>query len=407
MLCRFCRPNVQHERPLVIKHLQLLASIVLVLTTGGPASAASVQSKLAIHVPRLMQVTGTKGLAVAVIEDGRVRHTKAWGVRNAKGDPLSTETVMYGASLTKAVFAYTVMQLAEEGRIDLDASISDYLAKPLPDYPEEDKYSSWQDLAGDERWRQLTPRILLNHGSGFANFGFLEPDKKLRFHFDPGARYAYSGDGFILLQFVLERGLGLDVGAEMQRRVFDKFGMRNTSMIWRSDFARNLADGWSAGGKIEPHDERSTVRAAGSMDTTIADFAKFAAVFVRGQGLTKFGRAEMIRPQLPIKTTSQFPTMQPEVSPERQWKKLAAGLGVITFGGPQGRGFFKGGHNDTTGNMWVCLEKGRRCVVLMANDVRAEAAFPSIVRLVLGDTGVPWAWEYGPEPWALASSPAS
>ncbi len=376
------------------------------MTAVSPASGAGLKAKLDVHVPRLMQETGAKGLAVAVIENGCVRHVKAYGFRNANGEPLSTDTVMYGASLTKAVFAYTVMQLAEEGRIDLDRSIAEYLPKPLPDYPEEDKYSSWQDLAGDERWRKLTPRILLSHGSGFANFGFLEPDKKLRFHFDPGSRYAYSGDGFILLQFVLERGLGLDVGAEMQRRAFDRFGMHNTSMVWRPDFSRNLADGWHADGKTEPHDERSTVRAAGSMDTTVADFAKFAAGFMRGEGLTKRGRVEMIRPQLPITTASQFPSLQPVVSQERQFKRLAAGLGVITFSGPRGRGFFKGGHNDSTGNMWVCLEEGRRCVVLLANDVRAEAAFPRIVRLVLGETGLPWSWEYGPEPWALSASPA-
>lgn len=381
----------------------LLPVIGLMMTAGSPAPAADLRSKLQTHVPRLLHETGTKGLAVAVIEDGRVRYVKAWGVRNARGDPLTTETVMYGASLTKAVFAYTVMQLAAEGRIDLDASIAEYLPKPLPAYPEEDRYSSWPDLAGDERWRKLTPRILLTHGSGFANFGFLEPDRKLRFHFEPGSRYAYSGDGIILLQFVLERGLNLDVGAEMQRRVFKRFGMRNTSMTWRPDFARNMADGWSAEGRIEPHDERSTVRAAGSMDTTIADFARFAAAFMRGEGLTKRGRAEMIRPQLAITTSSQFPTLQAELPPVRQFKTLAAGLGLITFSGPSGRGFFKGGHNDTTGNMWVCLERRRRCVILLANDVRGEAAFPDIVKLVLGETGLPWAWEYGPKPWISGS----
>lgn len=114
----------------------------------------------------------------------------------------------------------------------------------------------------------------------------MEPDGRLRFHFDPGTRYAYSGEGYILLQFVLERGLGLDVGAEMQRRVFDRFGMTNTSMMWRPDFAGNLADGWDAKGNVEPHDERSKVRAAGSMDTTIEDIARFVAGYVRGEGLS-------------------------------------------------------------------------------------------------------------------------
>lgn len=342
-----------------------------------------------------MAATGAKGIAIAVIEGGKVAHAKAWGVRNAAGHPLQPDTIMYGASLTKTVFAYTVMQLAQEGVIDLDTSIASYLAKPLPEYPDEDRYAPWSHLKGDERWRKLTPRILLTHSSGFANFAFVEPDGKLRFHFDPGTRYAYSGEGLILLQFVLERGLGLNLGAEMQRRVFDRFAMANTSMRWRPDFARNLADGWDSAGKVEPHDERSKVRAAGSMDTTITDIARFAAGFIRADGISAGSRAEMLRPQLAITTASQFPTFQEDLPPERRRKDLAAGLGLLVFQGPQGRGFFKGGHNDTTGNMMVCLEKGRRCVVILANDVRAERAFPAIVRAVLGETGVPWTWEYG------------
>ena len=140
--------------------------------------------------------------------------------------------------------------------------------------------SSTPRSAGDERWRKLTPRILLTHTSGLANFAFLEPDEKMRLHFDPGSRYAYSGEGFILMQFVLETGLGLKVGDEMQRRVFDRFGMTRTSMMWREDFAGNLADGYGMDGTFGAHDQRSRPRAAGSMDTTIADFAKFLAGFV-------------------------------------------------------------------------------------------------------------------------------
>jgi hypothetical protein len=168
-------------------------------------------------------------------------------------------------------------------------------------------------------------------------------------------------------------------------------------MMWRADFRPNLADGWKADGAIEPHDERSKVRAAGSMDTTIADFARFAAALVRGDGLRAASHVEMLRPQLAITTPSQFPTLQPEAPPEARVPALAAGLGVVLFEGPQGRGFFKGGHNDSTGNMLVCLERKQRCVVILSNDVRAEAAFPGIVRAVLGETGLPWRWEYGPD----------
>lgn len=351
------------------------------------------------EVARLMSATQSKGMAVAVIDAGKVVRVRAYGLRNAAGDPLHEDTIMYGASLTKAVFAYTVMQLAEEGVIDLDAPISRYLPKPLPEYTDNKGYGPYQDLAGDERWRQLTARILLSHRSGFANFAFLEPDEKLRFHFDPGARYAYSGEGLILLQFVLERGLGLDVGQEMQKRAFDRFGMTRTSMKWREDFAGNLADGWTADGQTEPHDERSRVRAAGSMDTSIADMARFAAGYVRGEGLSAQGAAELRRPQAPITTASQFPTLQDELPPAKRRADLAAGLGVVVFNGPQGAGFYKGGHDDATGNTWVCVQASQRCVVVLGNDVRSENGFPALVKFVLGETGVPYDWEYGARPF--------
>lgn len=379
--------------------MRLLSVCVLacLLAVSAHAAPPPIPKAAAIdaEVARAMASTGAKGLAVAVIEDGRVAYVKSYGLRNAGGDPLQSNTIMYGASLTKAVFAYTVMQLVDEGVIGLDVPIERYLAKPLPAYTEpevEDLYARWSDLAGDERWRKLTARILLTHSPGFANFGFLEPDGKLRFHFEPGARYAYSGDGFILLQFVLERGLGLDLGREMQARVFDRFGMRNTSMIWRPDFRANLTDGWDAEGKTEPHDERSAVRAAGSMDTTVEDFARFAAGFMRGEGLSAGARAEIVRPQLPITTRTQFPTLQPELPVAERRADLAAGLGVIAFSGPQGPAFEKGGHNDITGNTWICVESRRSCVVLLANDVRAEAAFPGLVRFILGETGAPYDW---------------
>lgn len=360
------------------------------------SDCVTVPSPVDQHVREAMAKAKVQGLALAFIDEGKVAYAATWGVRNAALQPLTPDTVMYGASLTKMLFAYTVMQFVEEGKLGLDQPIARYLSKPLPQYADKADYGPWSHLAGDERWRNLTPRMLLTHSSGFANFAFLEPDGRLRIHFDPGSRYAYSGEGLILLQFVLERGLGMRLGAEMQHRIFDRFEMKNSSMKWRPDFSANLADGWDAEGKLEPHDQRSRVRAAGSLDTTINDIARFAAGFIRGDGLTPSSRAEMVRPQLPITTATQFPTLQAELPPERQHPKLAAALGVVTFfSGPQGPGFFKGGHNETTGNMLVCIAKQRRCVVLLANDVRAETIFPGIVKLVLGETDMPWTWEYG------------
>lgn len=371
----------------------LLAALPLLSALAQPAMPTS--EAIAAEAARLMAATQAQGLAVAVVDDGQVVHVGAYGKRNAAGEPLLVDTVMYGASLTKTVFGFAVMQQVERGKLSLDRPLADYLDKPLPDYPHDSKYGPWRHLAGDERWRRLTARMLLTHSSGFANFAFLEPDRKLRMHFDPGTRYAYSGEGLILLQFVMERGLGLDMGAEIQRRVFDRFGMKRTGMMWRPDFRPNLADGWTLDGQAVPHDERSKVRLAGSMDTSIADMALMAAGYIKGVTLSPEGAAALTSPQLPITTASQFPTLQPELPPARRRADLAAGLGVIVFDGPQGPGFYKGGHDDSTGNTWVCVKASRRCVVILANDVRAEPAFPQLVKFILGETGVPWRWEYG------------
>lgn len=353
--------------------------------------ASRTSEQIDADVARLMAKAGVAGLALAVIDDGRPVYVKAYGFRDiAEKKPLEADTVLYAASLTKLAFSYTVMQLVDDHRLDLDRPIAAYLSKPLPDYP---KYA---DLAGDARWKSLTSRMLLSHTPGFPNFRFVNADGKLDFKFDPGTRYAYSGEGFNLLQFVLEEGLGLEVGNEMQKRVFNRFGMTRTSMVWRGDFAANAATGYAADGKAEGHHPRGSVRAAGSMDTTITDYASFLAGLMRGEGLSRASRAEMIRPQIAIDSAHQFPTFDPAVNLAHRSIGLAAGLGSVVFRGPFGTAFFKGGHDDWTANFAVCVESKKRCVLLLSNSVRAEAIYPELVDAVLGPSGVPWPWEYNP-----------
>ena len=355
------------------------------------------------EVGKLMTRTHAKGMAVAVIDHAKVGYVHAYGIRNAKGDPLTTDTVMYGASLTKTVFAYTVMQLVDQGKLNLDTPLKDDLDKPLTTYGPDpvfpDKYGPYKDLAADSRWEKITPGMCLTHSTGFGNFWFIEPDKKLQIHFEPGTRYSYSGEGFILLQFVIEhgrkaQGLGLDVG-DLTKANFDRLGMTRTSLVWRDGFAANMADGWNDQGEPQEHDQRSKVRAAGSMDTTIADLPKFVSALVRGDGLSAASRAGMTKPRLHITTAHQFPPFLPDLPVSEQRKDLYAGLGVVVFDGPKSHGFYKGGHDGQTANTVVCIEAGQRCVVILSNDVRSEAAFADLVRFILGDIGIPYDWEYG------------
>ncbi len=386
----------------VLKYLAMPAT-AFCLAVAAVAQTIPSGEAIDAEVSKIMARTDARGMAIAVIDHGKVGYVGAHGIRNAKGDPLTTDTVMYGASLTKTVFAYMVMQLVDQGKLNLDTPLKDDLDNPLPTYGPDpvfpEKYGPYKDLAGDPRWETITPRMCLTHSTGFSNFWFIEPDQKLHIHFDPGTRFSYSGEGFILLQFVIEhgrkaQGLGLDVG-DLSKAVFDRLGMVRTSLVWQNGLDTNFADGWNDQGQPQPHDKRSKVRVAGSMNTTISDLSKFAAALVRGTGLSPASRAEMTKNGLHIGTASLFPLFLPDLPLSAQRKDLYSGLGVTVFEGPQGHGFYKGGHDGQTANTMVCIEAGQRCVVILSNDVRAEAGYPELVRFILGDTGVPYDWEYG------------
>jgi CubicO group peptidase (beta-lactamase class C family) len=84
--------------------LLLTSSVSLGLPDGAAIDA---------RVRAAMTETRANGMAIAVIDDGRVAYVQAYGTRNAKGDPLLTDTVMYGASLTKTVMAYATLTLVD------------------------------------------------------------------------------------------------------------------------------------------------------------------------------------------------------------------------------------------------------------------------------------------------------
>lgn len=340
-------------------------------------------------VGELMTAAQVPGLALALINDGRVVYVKAYGYRDVEQKlPLETDTVMYGASLTKAAFSYLVMQLVDDGVIDLDTSIASYLPKPLPSY---EKYA---DLANDERWKKFTARILLSHTSGMPNFRFLNDDKKLDIKFEPGTRYAYSGEGINLLQFVIEQKTGLSVGDLMRKRVFEPLGMMRTSMTWREDFAGNYANGYDETGKLLGHNKRANVRAAGSMDTTVADYSRFLAAVLSGQGLSEKARTELLRPQISIHATQQFPTLAPATTHDNDAIALSYGLGWGLFTSPKfGPVFFKEGHDDGTNNYAIAVERGKTALLMLSNSSNGEGIFKYAADRLLGETCLPWFWE--------------
>lgn len=151
-------------------------------------------SELDGAVTQWMKKAHVTGAGIAVFNGGNTAYLKSYGARDTdKHLPLTPDSIMTAASLTKPAFATMVMQLVHERVIDLDKPVYKYLPKPLPEpLPE---YAPYRDLAGDARYKQITMRMLLDHTSGFPNWRRFTDDKRLRIYFAPGSRFAYSGEG--------------------------------------------------------------------------------------------------------------------------------------------------------------------------------------------------------------------
>lgn len=293
---------------------------------------------------------------------------------------------MYGASFTKAVFGYFVMQMVEQGMIDLDKPVEQYLAKPLP------SFEKYRDLAGDERYKMITARILLSHTSGLPNWRWFNEDERLDIKFTPGTKYSYSGEGINLLQFIIEMITNQSLVEMMEARIFRPFGMKRTSMIWQESFANNYAIGHDEDCQPLGHKRRMAARAAGSMDTTIYDFAHFIQAVMQGQGLSPLSKAQMLSPQIEIYSKYQFPTPSIETTDAYRDIELAYGLGWGLLKSPYGPAYFKGGHDDGWQNYTICFDVPGIALIIMSNSSNGESIFKELLNDLIGDIYTPWQW---------------
>ena len=335
------------------------------------------------------------GLCISVLNDNKPVYTKAFGFKNNQTkELLDTATVLYAASFSKAVFAFLVMHLVQERIIDLDKPLYQYLDKPIPEY---EKY---KDLAGDDRWKLITARMCLSHTTGFPNWRFLSPTKaeydpkgKLAIYFTPGSRYAYSGEGLVLLQLVVEKITGNTIQQLASDKIFIPAGMYRTAYTWQPSFDNDYAEGHDEEGKVLPMKKRNSSNAAGSMVTTIADYSRFIAYLLQGNGLNKKTKNIMLTPQIKINSVVQFPTISSDTTTENNGIQLSYGLGWGLFTCPFGKAFFKEGHDDGWRHYNVNFPDKKTAVIIMTNSANGEGILKALLEQITGDIYTPWKWE--------------
>jgi CubicO group peptidase (beta-lactamase class C family) len=334
------------------------------------------------------------GAEIAVLNDGKLVWSAAYGQRR-KDPPLAMdrETTTWAASITKSVFATYVMTLVERGEFYLDKPLASQLEKPLNEY---DAYKdSASEIVKDPLWATVTPRMLLSHSSGLQNFAFIEPDKKMHLHFKPGTQFLYSGEGINLVQLAIEQKMHKPLNELMQDALFTPLGMTRTGIIYRAEFADDVADRYDLNETFRSQTKRFPARAAGSMTTSADDLARFAIAFLDGKIVKDATRAEMFRPVLTINTLHEFRLAADEgegKEAESVGLTYGVGWGLLTHT-KFGPAFFKEGHGDGAQNYMICFMHSKSCMIVLTNSDNGELAFKPLFETILGDTVTPWEWE--------------
>src|SRR5271165_91914 len=389
------------EKPMRKPRLCMLV-LMMTITTAAPvlpetAEPAAIErldgskitsAEIDATVTRLMRAAEVTGVCLAIFDRGKVVYLKAYGVRDKeKNLPLTENSVMTAASISKVAFAYMVMQLVDEKLLDLDKPIYQYLPKPLPEYP------LYRDLAEDPRYKRITARMLLSHTSGFPNWRWLNEDGRLNINFEPGSKFAYSGEGIDLLQLVVETITKQPLEALMRTHVFEPFGMTRSSMLWQSRFRSDAANGYDEWGRSLGPKGPSKAEAAGSMRTTISDLARFMQAVLQGKHLSKQARETMLSPQVEIFSKHEFPSLASETTEENKSIRLSYGLAWGLYWTPYGQAFFKEGHDDGWRHYTVCFENRKTGILIMSNSTNGDGIYKELLETLLKNTFTPIEWE--------------
>lgn len=248
-----------------------------------------------------MKQDNIPGLVMTVINDGEIVQHFTKGYANLeKKIPVTSETIFEGASISKSIFAFFVMTFVEDGTIDLDKPLYEYLPYP--------------DIAHDERYKKITARIVLSHRSGFPNWRTDYEHGKLFIQFEPDTDYLYSGEGYQYLAKVLRHLLKTDwqgLDDEFQKRIAIPLKMTHTSFIDSDSLVAKRSEPYDKNGKwvnwkTHPRyvNQKGMFVAPASILSEPLDFSKWVIALMDKKILTKKNYEELLKPHSNIEEAS-------------------------------------------------------------------------------------------------------
>lgn len=280
--------------------LALMLSLSLSVSAMAEETVASLEETAQSAAQGALTYGGADSVQYALWQDGKVVLTGSCGSYSRTENRALTDDILYGiGSVSKIYTTVAVMQLAEAGRVSLDAPVTRY----LKDFK-----------MADERYRQITVRMLLNHSSGlmgshFENamlFGDADPvaaDSLLeqlstqRLKADPGAYSVYCNDGFTLAELVVEAVTGMEFMDYVRTRILKPAGLENTFAPGDSFDTGRLAKSYrGADTRALPQDCLNLV-GTGGIYATASDLAAFGGALIGTKLLRQSSLNAMAAPE--------------------------------------------------------------------------------------------------------------
>lgn len=217
----------------------LLAACLLAATLFAGRASAKVEgvdfTAIDTYVESQRRAANVPGIAIGIVQDNQILHVQGFGESGPSGAPVTPQTPFIIGSVSKGFTALAIMQLVEQGKVDLDAPVQTYLP--------------WFTLADPDAAAQITIRMLLNQNSGLGYNDGTRPlwDQpggytlearirqlaELQPRRTPGTDFEYSNYNYMILGMVVEAVSGQPYGAYIQENIFVPLNMQNsaTSLI--------------------------------------------------------------------------------------------------------------------------------------------------------------------------------
>jgi CubicO group peptidase (beta-lactamase class C family) len=361
--------------------LSALLSAVALITHTTALSTQQVEQSLLRFVPNRMAHYHVPGLSLACIHNGTVEWTQAFGVARIGGEPVTPETLFQASSIGMPVTALAVLRLAERGKLNLDADVSQYLRSwklPTNKFTEHKKVTlrellshtagvTVHDFGDYAAGKQLPTLVQVLSGESPANSAPVTIDSV------PGSQFRYAGGNYAIIQQVL-----IDVTGESFPDLMQELVLQPLHMV-HSTFQQPTPERLQPlvatpydkdGNAIEGGPRTSPVMAVGDLLTTPSDLALFAL------GIQN---ALAGKPGAIVSPSKAHEMLQPVLGDY--------GLGFVIAGNGSNRYFWHPGASSGFLAVFFAYEEKDDGVVLMANNQYSKALMLEIIHALAKQYG--------------------